>query len=81
LTVEIERAYLEGFGEVALNPAPETITDGAFEVTFDEVPPGETRLVHISFRAQDPFGHVGQVAARAEGAGEARVTLRTFTLP
>jgi hypothetical protein len=81
LTVEIERAYLEAFGEVGLTPSPETLTAGVFAVTFDDVPPGETRLVHLSFRAQDPFGHTGQVSARAEGAGEVHVTLRTFVLP
>jgi len=81
LTVAFDRAYLEAFGEVALSPAPETVTAGAFLVTFDTVPPGESRLVHLSFRAQDPFGHAGQVIARAGGAGQAQVTLQTFILP
>jgi hypothetical protein len=81
LTVEIDRSYLEAFGEVALSPVPETITAEVFEVTFDEVPPGEARVVLISLRAQGLLGHAGQVSAQAEGAGEARVTLRTFVFP
>jgi hypothetical protein len=50
-------------------------------ITFDNVPPGETRHILVSVRAQARYGHSGEVRARAETAEPVQVTLASFVIP
>lgn len=77
VVVSIEPAYLSRFSGVAITPSPSEV----FEVELTNVPPGETRRVHVEMDAMRPGRHRGAVSATGGGADTARLAVSTIVFP
>lgn len=81
ITVGVDRGYLDHFTEIEAVPSVTSITQEAYLVQFDGVPPSATRRIALSLAGEHYWSHHGTIRASAEGAAPVEVAITTFIFP
>ena len=80
LTVSIEKAFLDNYSDISFTPDVDAITDEAYIIRLEDVPPGEARIVTYDSKGKIAGQHHGTVTATT-GEASTSVTLDIFIFP
>jgi hypothetical protein len=79
--VYISRDYLDGFSQITLMPAAETITDTAYVIELQTLEPNETQTVTGDIRAHTTGRYMGSIRVEATNAETVSVSLESIVFP
>jgi|SRR5688572_24511442 len=80
LKVQLERSCVGGQKKPQMRPEPNEIDERFVTFVFDNVPPGESRIVEIDAEVGLAGTHEGQIQASA-GGEPVSVRIKTFAFP
>lgn len=81
LSLNVDREYLKHFSQVQFHPLPARIDADAYTVDFNELAPGETRLLQINLQPKDGGRHPGRVWVHSPGQTTGEVRFSTYIFP
>jgi hypothetical protein len=80
LVVSIDRDYIENFTNVQFKPDVARLNDKFYEVEFENMPAGDTRVVTVELQGERPGQHSGTITA-STGGGAVQTSIETFVFP
>ena len=84
VTVSFGQDYISQFSNVSFTPEPDEVTGEAYYVRFDDLQPGEVRLVQVELQADRYWRHNGSVAVApgdADDAPDVVIEVSTLVYP
>jgi hypothetical protein len=81
VTVQFDRDYIDAFLWLSFQPVVTAVTDDAYIVTIEEIPPGDTYGVTVDLKVEKIGSFAGMVTVEGDGLDPVSVRLESILFP